>query len=256
MKFSLLWMLTGSPVSAGLILLAFYAVTDWYTFGFLRGVARAVNDWSRGRKLEHLLLVNPHDRRARADLGEILVSQRRWAKVLEVVTPVAHADPHDKQALLLLGIACLRSGRLEQGELFLGEVDSAERGFRGGAALLELGRSRLDRKDPRARETLLDYCKLFPHSVEGHCLLSAAHGAAGDAAAAKASRERCWLEHVTSLPYQKRMNRLWAWRANPGRPVLYAAVLLAVVGLFAVAAQNAGPGQWSRRPHAAQAASD
>ena len=39
-NFSILWMLTGSPVAAAVILLAAYAIADWYTFGFLRGVAR------------------------------------------------------------------------------------------------------------------------------------------------------------------------------------------------------------------------
>src|SRR5437667_11519990 len=73
--FSILWMLTGSPVAAAIILLAAYAVADWYTFGFLRGVAQAVAAFQRGRKLRLVLLHNPHDRKARADLGEILISQ-------------------------------------------------------------------------------------------------------------------------------------------------------------------------------------
>ena len=84
-NFSILWMLTGSPVAAALILLAAYAIADWYTFGFLRGVAQAVAAFQRGRKLRLVLLHNPHDRKARADLGEILVSQRRYARAIEVV---------------------------------------------------------------------------------------------------------------------------------------------------------------------------
>ncbi|HYY51779.1 MAG TPA: tetratricopeptide repeat protein, partial [Myxococcales bacterium] len=94
-NFSILWMLTGSPVAAAIILLAAYAVADWYTFGFLRGVALAVAAFQRGRRLRLVLLHNPHDRKARADLGEILVSQRRYARAIEVLRPLAAEDPHD-----------------------------------------------------------------------------------------------------------------------------------------------------------------
>src|SRR5204863_3603065 len=70
-NFSILWMLTGSPVAAALILLGAYAIADWYTFGFLRGVAQAIGAFRRGRRLRRVLLHNPHDRKARADLGAI-----------------------------------------------------------------------------------------------------------------------------------------------------------------------------------------
>ena len=50
-NFSILWMLTGSPVAAAVILLLAYAIADWYAFGFLRGVAHAVADFHRGRRL-------------------------------------------------------------------------------------------------------------------------------------------------------------------------------------------------------------
>src|ERR1700693_1006527 len=134
-NFSILWMLTGSPVSAALILLAAYAIMDWYTFGFLRGVARAVANFRRGRRLRLLLLHNPHDRKARADLGEILLSQRRYARAIEVVKPIADQAPHDLDALFMLGVACLATGRVEQGELFLTEVHHARPDFRDGAPL-------------------------------------------------------------------------------------------------------------------------
>ena len=69
LNFSILWMLTGSPVAAAVILLLAYAIADWYTFGFLHGLAHAVADFHRGRRLRLVLLHNPHDRKARADSG-------------------------------------------------------------------------------------------------------------------------------------------------------------------------------------------
>jgi|SRR5919201_3498546 tetratricopeptide (TPR) repeat protein len=237
-NFSILWMLTGSPVAAAIILLAAYAVADWYTFGFLRGVALAVAAFQRGRRLRLVLLHNPHDRKARADLGEILVSQRRYARAIEVLRPLAAEDPHDLNALFLIGVACLATGRIDQGELFLGEVHQASPGYRDGAVLLELGRFRVHRGDASAADPLRKFLEAHPHHVEARFLLSRAHVFAGDQAKAAAERARCWQEYETELPYQKRRDRLWAWRARPSRPVIYAAVAGCAIAVFGAALQR------------------
>jgi tetratricopeptide (TPR) repeat protein len=239
-NFSILWMLTGSPVAAAAILLAAYAIADWYTFGFLRGVAHAVADFHRGRRLRLVLLHNPHDRKARADLGQILISQRRHARAIEVVKPLADADPHDVNALYLLGIACLATGRVDQGELFLTEVHKLDPAFRGAAALLELGRHRIGRGAGSAVDPLRTFLDVYPHHVEARYLLSRAHQLGGNAAAATAERNRCWQEYETELPYQRRRDRLWAWRARPSRPLLYAALACCAIVLLGTALQRSG----------------
>lgn len=239
-SFSILWMLTGSPVAAALILLAAYAVADWYAFGFLRGLARAVAGFQRGRRLRAVLLHNPHDRKARADLGDILLSQGRHAAAIEVVKPLADADPHDLNALFMLGVACLATGRVEQGELFLSEVQQAMPDFRGGTALLELGRARVRRGSAEAAAPLQQFLAEHPHHVEARYWLMRAHLLAGDAAAAVAERARCWKEYQTELPYQRRADRIWAWRARPSRPLAYAAAASCALALFGAAVQRSG----------------
>jgi Tetratricopeptide repeat len=247
-NFSILWMLTGSPVAAAVILLFAYALADWYTFGFLRGVAQAVADFRRGRRLRLVLLQNPHDRKARADLGQILVSQWRYGRAIEVVKPLADSDPHDLRALYLLGVACLATGRVEQGELFLSEVHNADPGFRDGEALLELGRSRVRRRAASAAEPLIRFLSVHPHHVEARYLLSRARLLAGDKAAAGAERARCWEEYETELPYQQRRDRIWAWRARPSRPLLYVALVCCALALFSAALQRSG---FNAQAHAA-----
>jgi tetratricopeptide (TPR) repeat protein len=247
-SFSILWMLTGSPVSAAVLLLAAYAVADWYTFGFLRGVAQAIAAFQRGRRLRLVLLHNPHDRKARADLGEILVSQGRFARAIEVVKPLADEDPHDLRALFLLGIACLATGRVEQGELFLSAVDKADPAFRGGEPLLELARWRVRRRAASALEPLREFLERHPHHIEARFLLARAHQLNGDEGAAAAERGRCWQEYETELPYQRRRDRVWAWRARPSRPLLYALVACGALLVLSAAVQQSG---MSRPAHAA-----
>ena len=240
-SFYLVWMITGSPVAAMIVLLAAYAIADWQTVGFVRKIALAVADWQRGRRLRIVLLNNPHDRKARADLGDILVAQRRWARVIEVVKPLADADPHDLRALFALGLACVYSGRIEQGELFLRSINEAAPDYRDGAALLELGRSRLHRRDAAAREPLLTFVAAHPHHVEARFLLSRAHLLAKDPAAAARERERCWTEYETSLPGHRRRERIWAWRARPSRPLAYGFALCTALAILGSAVQRAAP---------------
>jgi len=183
-NFSILWMLTGSPVAAAVILLLAYAIADWHTFGFLRGLAHAVANFHRARRLRLVLLHNPHDRKARADLGEILISQRRYRRAIQIVKPLADENPHDLNALYMLGVACLATGRVREGEIFLGEVYEASPGYRDGAALLQLGRFRVRRGDASGAEPLRRYLEAHPHHVEARFLLSQACILARDHAAA------------------------------------------------------------------------
>ncbi|MBI5542822.1 MAG: tetratricopeptide repeat protein [Deltaproteobacteria bacterium] len=228
LKFSLLWFITGSPVAALVILLLLWAVADWYSIGFLRRGYRALQNLRLGSRLATEITVNPANRKARADLGDILISQRRFDRAIEVLKPVLAEEPGDLPTLFLMGVACLGAGHPEQGELFLGMVEQADPGFRHGAATLELGRYRLARGDAKgAVDALRRYSEAHCSSVEGHCLLARALEASGDHPGARAERERAWHEHVTALPYQRRMNRLWAWRARPSRPAAYAAIGLA-----------------------------
>ncbi|MFL5313379.1 MAG: tetratricopeptide repeat protein [Myxococcales bacterium] len=249
MQFSILWWLTGNPLAAAVLLLLGYAVADWYTFGLLRGLGHALRNLRRAPRLARQIAVNPHDRRARVELGEILVEQGRFARAIEVLRPAAQQDPHDLPALYALGMACLRTGRIEEGELFLREVQGADPDFRLGRASLELGAHRLRRGEAKgAVEPLAQYVAAHPHRVEGHYLLSCALRRSGDAAGAERERGRAWEEYDTALPYQRRIERRWAWRARPSRPLFYGAAACAAVVLLATVAKRVPPPAAGRIP--------
>jgi len=80
-----------------------------------------------------------------------------------------------------------------------------------------------------------------PHRVEGHYLLSRALRRSGDAVGAESARRRAWEEYDTALPYQRRLERRWAWRARPSRPLIYGAAACAAVLLLATAMKRVPP---------------
>ena len=227
LKFGFLWWLTGSPLIALLILLFLGGVADWYAFGIVRRFYRVVWNLQRGARVDRELKINPANKKARFDLADVLVERGQCAKAIDLLKPLLAEEPGDLPALFLMGQACLGAKLVEQGELFLGTVESAEPGFRQGTAPLEIGRFRLARGDGKGAVAPLGrYLAAHPTSVEAHYLLSRALAAAGDEAGSRSERERTWSEYETSLPFQRRMDRLWAWRAKPSRPAIYAVILV------------------------------
>jgi hypothetical protein len=73
---------------------------------------------------------------------------------------------------------------------------------------------------------------LRPGTVEGRVLLARALEGLGDAAGARRVRGEAWREYVALPRFQRRHERLFAWRLRPWRPALVAAgiaLALAVV---------------------------
>lgn len=225
----LLSMLLGSRVGALVVLVVFWWAADRATLQLFPSPWRAWQRWRRRRRLGHVLRQNPHDRRARLELGDLLVARGHPAEAVEVLKPNVAAGDDDAPTLYLLGVACLGAQHVQQGELFLEEARKREPTFRLGAIDLELGRWRLFRGDaPAAREALERFCAVQRGTIEGKVLLGRAYALSGDGAAAKRANDEAWANYETSPTFQQRRDRFWAWRARPSRPLTYAAVALVV----------------------------
>ncbi len=229
-----LWMIlsavTGSPVLSAVLVLAFVFAMDRFTVGILPSPFRAWGRWRRAASLERALLANPHDRRARSELADLWVGRGRYAEAVKVLKPNLEAGEEDVGTLYLLGVAYLGTGDAARGELLLDEAAKLDPGYQLGAIDLERGRWRLARGDVKgAVEALERLCQRREGSVEGRVLLARALAGAGRAEEAARVREQAWTEYVGAPSFQRRRERLWAWRARPSRPAAYGAVVL--VGL-------------------------
>ena len=138
-----LTLLTGSPILSLLLLVVVWALLDRFTLGLLPDPVRAWARFSRVRRLEAHLARTPHDRRARLELGDLLVEQRRFRRALEVLRPNVEAGDDDVYTLYCLGVASYGAGLPADGERFLERARQKEPGFRMNAIDLEWGRGRL-----------------------------------------------------------------------------------------------------------------
>ncbi len=226
-------MLTRSPLAAALITLAVWLVVDWNAFQLVPRLGRRLFALQRAAELRRTLFQNPHDRRSRIALADIYNRLYRPAAAVEAVKPAVEADPTDVEALFQLGLACLRQGDRERGELFLDEIEARFPDFRQGEIRFEEGRARLRAGEAAsALEALQAYLGSHPGSVRGLVLLAEAKAALGDEAGARQAKAQAWQEYTELPRFARREARLWAWRANPGRPLGYLGVAVALVGLF------------------------
>ncbi len=249
----LLTSVTGSPVLSLVALAAFWWAADRFTFRFLPDPVRFVRRWHRTGVLRRTLEANPHDRRARLELAQLLVDSRRPRQAVEVLRPSVEAGDDDVHTAFTLGVALARCGFPEQADRAFAAVREREPHFRMGEIDLELGQMRLASGDAAgAREALERFRAERPGTVQGRWLLSRALGRLGDAQAARRLRDEAWREYVALPRFQRRVERAWAWRAKPSRPLAYAAIALAVGLAVGSLAASSLPDPAGRAAHAAQ----
>ncbi|HSN91338.1 MAG TPA: hypothetical protein VLS93_08915 [Anaeromyxobacteraceae bacterium] len=226
--------LTGSPAGAAIFLLALWWLGDRFTFRLFPSPVRWLRRSSRIADLRRTLAANPHDRRARFELAELLLETRRARAAVEALRPNLEAGDDDVHTAFTMGAALARSGFSEQAEKMLAAARAEEPAFRMGEIDLELGRMRLGRRDfAGAREALERLVALRPGTVEGRVLLARALDGMGDGAGARRVRSEAWREYASLPRFHRRHERPYAWRIKPWRPAL---VGLAVAAALVLAA--------------------
>src|SRR5690242_13374537 len=79
-SFWIVWLLvsllTGSPLGALVVVLAATFLLDRFTLRFVPSPSRAIARLRRAGELRRTLAVNPHDRRARLELADLLLARR------------------------------------------------------------------------------------------------------------------------------------------------------------------------------------
>jgi Flp pilus assembly protein TadD len=235
--FLLLTWLTGSPLLAIAVLLVLYWSVDRVTFGFLPDPVRALRRLQRQGQLARVIADNPHDRRARFERAELLVGMRRFRAAVEVLRGNLEAGDDDPATLLLMGRACAGAGLHDPAARFLQAAQEREPDFAQNAIDLELGRARLLAGDPAgAAPPLRRFVAARTSTVEGRVLLARALDRTGDGPGARRARDEAWEEFAGAPRFQRRRERLWAWRARPSRPIVYALVAAAIGFALAQAA--------------------
>lgn len=224
---SLVAIVTGNPLLAALVVLAIWFLGDRATFRLFPDPARWFDRRRRAARLRRALDVNPHDRRARFQLAELLLERGDAREAAALLRLNLDAGDRDVFTLAALGTALAQTGAHEEAERLLAEARRLDPEFRMGELDLVLGRMRLTLGDAAgAREPLRRLLATRPGTVEGRWLLARALDRLGDASGAATLREEAWREYAQQPRFRRREDRRWAWRIKPWRPLLVAAAAL------------------------------
>lgn len=244
----LLSALTGNPLIAGALVLAFVFFSGRYAFAAPPPM-RLWQQYQRGAALDRQLDDNPHNRAARFERAELYLLRNRYERAAEILRPNLALDD-DNDTLFVMGVASYGKGDRELGEKLLTTVAERAPTFRYGAALLELGRFRMLTGDNANARTLLErYCALNSSSVEARVLL--ARACQGEAAIR--ARQEAWKVYRGLPRFQRRKERLWAYRANPARAGVVLGIIVALIGIL-IAASGVAHAERPSRPNPARAA--
>lgn len=226
--------ITGSPLGSAVALIVFWLVVDRFTLGFLPDPVRLVMRWRRAARLQRILLGNPHDRRSRLELAQLYVERGKGKEAVDVLRPNFDQGDDDLQSVFTMGEACLLAGYVDQGEKLLDHAEELNADFRVGEIHLVRGRERLKRGDfAGAKKALEELVKVRKGTITGRVLLAKAHAGLGDDATAAMIRDEAWNEYVSAPGFQRRKERLMAWRARPSRPATYLLIFVLVFASFA-----------------------
>src|SRR5688500_19680958 len=76
-----------NPILAGVLVLVIGFVTDCVAIGVLPDPFRFISRWRRKSRLQRTLLQNRNDRRARFELGEIFVGEKKYQLAVDTLKP-------------------------------------------------------------------------------------------------------------------------------------------------------------------------
>ncbi|HUJ78974.1 MAG TPA: tetratricopeptide repeat protein [Nitrospiria bacterium] len=213
--FALLTMLTGSPWTALLVVLALSLIFDYHYMGVSRSAVSWIKTAGEIRELQADVSLNPHNAAAQNDLGRLLILNGR---AREAVAPLERAierlDDLD-ETNYYLGLAYLNTGREQEGEARIEKALAINPRFRYGEPYLRLGEHYLHtgRYDD-ALAMLRTQGEIHTSSVEGLYLLGETHRHMGDPVQARDAYRASLAAFRQSPRYKRREERRWAWRSR------------------------------------------
>jgi tetratricopeptide (TPR) repeat protein len=213
--FALLSWITGNPLLALLVIIALSLPGWWagsrYAWRFHR--------WMRARgevgRLRRTLAVNPHDVKARTELGAILSRQGRFREgraELEQAMPRADDLPEANYAL---GLCLLHDGEVEKGRELVEKALALNPKFGYGEPYLRLGDFRADRGEwEQAAERYRQATGIHSSTVEGWFKLGQALNHLGRHDEARAALQEAVASYRNAPWYQRAEGRAWVRRAR------------------------------------------
>ncbi len=212
--FALLTWITGNPLLAILVIIALSLPGWWAGSRWAFRLSRKFRAWGEAGRLRRTLAINPHDAKARADLGAILTRQGRFREAraeLERALPRVDDLP---DANYFLGLCLMNDGEIERGRTLVERALALNPKFGYGEPHLRLGDFHVERKEwEAAANRYRQATDIYGSSVEGWCKLGETMNELGRREEAQAALQEALASYRTAPWYRRSDDRPWKRRA-------------------------------------------
>jgi tetratricopeptide (TPR) repeat protein len=212
--FALLTWITGNPLLAVVVIVLLSLPGWWAGSRWAFRLSRKVRSWGEAGRLRRALAINPHDAKARTDLGAMLARQGRFREAraeLEQAWPRVDDLP---EANYYLGLSLMNDGEIERGRALVEKALSLNPRFGYGEPYLRLGDFRAERREwAQAAERYCQATEIYGSSVEGWSKLGQALSESGRRDEAQAALREALASYRTAPWYRRAEDRAWKRRA-------------------------------------------
>jgi tetratricopeptide (TPR) repeat protein len=208
--FSLLWMITGNPIIAIIVMLLVYYFIDRRYIGLLPSISKPFRRALRISNLKRQIAVNPHDMPAKYDLAQVYIERNQHQNALILLEGLSASMQKSPDVQYDTGVCHLALGHLEEGEGFILEALSEDSKLRHGEPYLRLATAYLTRDPEKSMELLQEFQTRNVSSCESYYRMGLLYKNFHDITSAMEAWNQC-LDTYRVLPrFRKRVERRWA----------------------------------------------
>ena len=213
--FYLLYWLTGSPITALLILLAVFVAVDRTYLGLLPDPLRAFETSSRIRELKKVVSINPYDGRSLKELGIIMVERGDYQNAMKYLGMAETKMSEEPEFTYYYGISAARTGNIDKGKDLFGKAMNAFPTLKYGEPYLAMAEVYIDNADYRSALPLLEkFEKIHSSSSRGFYLTGLVKLKMGSKEEGIEYFKKSIEVFKRSPFFKRKTDRKWAWKAR------------------------------------------
>jgi tetratricopeptide (TPR) repeat protein len=213
--FYILYMVTGNPFVALLVILAVFLAVDRTFLGFLPDPFRVFRVSSRVRELKKIVSINPHDGRSLKELGIFMIERGDYQGARRYLGTAEPKMSDDPEFNYYYAISIARTGDIARGGEILDKTLKASPDLKYGEPYLMMAEVYIDNADYESALPLLEkFVGIHSSSSRGFYRMGLVKLKLGSKDEGIAYLRRSIQAFKDSPFFKRKVDRKWAWKAR------------------------------------------